>query len=744
VRALVALAAVMSIGPTLVLAASAAADPPAGFATVKVLGGVDEGPGGGPTSFAYAPDGRIFIGRKTGVVDVWDNGVQHTFIDLRDDVNSVQSRGLVGLTVDPNFASNGRVYVLYTQELRPDDPDQGYPAGGQLISIKGKASDPDTADPATKVVLLSGVQSTSRLHSVAGLKFDNNGNLLVGLADASDNGVNQGQALAAEDLNKLNGKLLRIDPSTGLGIPGNPWYDAASPGSVRSRVFAFGLRNPFRFTVDPENGNVYVGEVGWNTWEQLEVFTPTYALKERDRNAGWPCYEGGNGVSLVQGDYQAAPVSAPTCHAIYKQSEGGTGPGSLAPVYGYRHDEVPKSVGSAIVGGPKYTGTSNYPSQYIGKLFIGDFARDGMKTVDPTTGAATDFGTLGSWGSPVDIQIAPDGNVAWLGIASGELREIIYTGGTNRPPTAVAHANPTYGPSAPMLVHFSSAGSTDPDPGDTLTYDWQFGDGRHSTKPNPSHQYLTTGAFTAILTVSDGHPGGQDSAPVQIGVADAFPTISYTSPDPGLRYAVGDTIHVDLLANDTEDGPLSGDSVQTSIVEHTGGHDFPGGDFSGLSGSFVAADLGFEDTHYELISTATDSTGLKTTVRMDVLPATVPVTIASVPSGVSMTVDGVSQVTPYTSLGTYGFADVGRVVNDRRNREGAERLQAGNRNGVVRGRRDEPHDHRRGEGRHRRRTRRAVLGAALEPGGRRDRATHRNGDGPQRRSGGPGTARRRR
>ncbi|MDQ1465876.1 MAG: hypothetical protein QOH10_291, partial [Actinomycetota bacterium] len=572
-----ALATLMSAGTALAFTAPAAADPPGGFATVKVLGNLGAGQGGNPTAFAYAPDGRIFIGRKAGIVNVWDGGTQHTFLDLRDEVNSVQSRGLVGLTLDPGFATNGRVYVLFTQELRPDDPDQGYPAGGQLISIRAKPTDPDTADPSTRVTLVTGFDSVSRLHSVAGLRFDNSGHLLVGFADGSDNGVNEGQALAALDLDRLNGKILRIDPTTGNGVPGNPYYNAADPGSVRSRVFARGLRNPFRFTVDPQNDNVYVGEVGWNTWEQFEVFTPTFTNADRDRNAGWPCYEGGDGVALVQPDYRIAPVSAATCHAIYSPAEGGSGVGSLTPRYGYRHDDPGGGSGSAIVGGPKYTGTANYPAEYLGRIFIGDYARDRMQTVDPATGAATDFGTPGTWGSPVDIQIAPDGNVAWLGIYSAELREIVYTGDTNRPPTASASADVTSGPAAPLTVHFSSAGSSDPDSGDLLTFSWDFGDGSSpSTRANPRHIFATTGAFTVTLTVSDGHPGGTDTDTVRISVADDPPTIAFTAPDPGLRYAVGDTIAVALVANDHEDGPLSGDSVQTNIVQHTGGHTFPG------------------------------------------------------------------------------------------------------------------------------------------------------------------------
>src|SRR5262249_19851327 len=158
---------------------------------------------------------------------------------------------------------------------------------------------------------------------------------------------------------------------------------------------------------------------------------------------------------------------------------------------------------------------------------------------------------------------------------------------------------------------FSSAGTSDPD-GDPLTYSWDFGDGRMSTKPNPQHTFRKAGGYQVTLTVSDGHPGGFATASLQIGAADAFPPLSYTSPLPSDRFAIGDTIDVALAAHDTEDGALSGESVQTTIVEHTGGHVFPGGSFSGTSGSFQFADLGFDDTYYELDSTATDSAGLQT------------------------------------------------------------------------------------------------------------------------------------
>ena len=492
---------------------------------------------------------------------------------------------------------------------------------------------------------MTGIDSTATLHSVAGLRFGNDGSLFVGIGDGNGNGVGTGTSIKAEDLDLLNGKILRIDPVTGRGVPSNPYYQPGNPDSVRSRVFARGFRNPFRFTIDPTNGTLYVGDVGWNKWEMFQVFPLSVSNPDVNRNAGWPCYEGGNGVSLVQPDYAAAPSTSAICHAIYTPAQGGTGQGALAPLYGYLHDTPGGEFGSAIVGGPRYLGTSNYPSSYVGKVFIGDYARSRIQTVDLSTGVATMFGTEGSWGNPVDMQIAPDGNVAYLGIGSAELNEIVANG-ANNPPVAAVSADHTSTIGSSLTVQFSSAGSHDPD-GDPIQLSWNFGDGSNlSSQPNPSHTY-TTGVYEAKLTVTD-DGGATGTATLQINVGIEPPVVHITAPAPTVKFKVGDTIAVKVKATDPQDGNLGGDHVSTTIQYWTGGHMFPVVDFNGLSGSFVAADNGFVNAFYRIITTATNSSGVSGIATRDVLPLTAPVTVTSTPSGLSVTVDGLPHVTPYT------------------------------------------------------------------------------------------------
>jgi glucose/arabinose dehydrogenase len=649
-RVLVAAVLVSASFATVGAARGLVAGPPVGFATSLVVGGLHDGVGGLPVAFAFAPDGRVFVARKTGVIDVYDGGVQHVFWDLRDEVNTIQSRGLLGLALDPHFASNHRLFAMFTQDLDPAHPDQAGPAGGEIVRVTQQAGNADAVDLSSRVTLLSGYQSISREHTVGALRFDAAGNLLASFGDAADLGVGDGAALAALDLNDLRGKVIRIDPVTGLGVPGNPYFDAGAPASVRSKVLARGFRNPYRFTIDPDNGTVYVGDVGWNTWEMLNAFPTTVADPNRDRNAGWPCYEGGNGVALPQPDFEFAPISQAACQAIYSPDQGGTGVGVSAPLYGYRHDDPGGQNGSAITTGPKYVGTAKYPAQYVGKLFIGDYARDRFQTVDPVTGVAADFGVPGGWGNPVDIQIAPDGNVVYLAIGASEIREIVYTG-SNHVPAAVATATATSSPTAPFTAQFKGSASSDADPGDTLTYDWDFGDGSaHSSLVNPTHLYVAAGSYDATLTVSDGHPGGAVATDLWIDVVNTPPAISLTSPAPSLRYVIGDSITLGLDAQDAQDGALTGADVSTQVRLIHLGHFHPVIDFTGTSASFDVVDHGSDDTYYEVIATATDHFGRSTTSTFDILPEKQPVSITSTPPGAVVSIDGVQATTPYNFM----------------------------------------------------------------------------------------------
>ena len=617
-RALALLACVVA----LFVVPTASAGPPAGFSLETVASGLEQ-----PTAFAHAPDGRIFVAEKPGRVRIVSGGtVVATFIDLRAQTNSHLDRGLIGLALDPDFARNRRVYLAFTEELRPDDPDRAHAAGGRLIRVAASAANLNLADAATRTDLVTGFESQGETHSVGGLRFDPQGRLLMTMGDGSDHLTVDPRALRSYDLDHPNGKLLRVDPETGNGVPGNPYYDPLRPGAHRSRVLARGLRNPFRFQVDPATGRIYIGDVGWSTWEEINLVEPTSADPDVERNFGWPCYEGGamssGGFASVQ---QNGYNFLSACADLFPPSDSpvaGTGRGARAPLYAYRHTPGVIETDAAVVAGPVYPGGS-YGAAFAGRLFFGDYARDSLSTRAPD-GTVRPFGSPGGYGGPVDIGLGPGGDLFYAAIGLGEIRRIVGPGG-NRPPIVRAGAAPRAG-KRPLRVQFSAFGTRDPD-GDRLTYRWSFGDGRGSSGANPVHTYTRRGTFTARLTVSDGRPDGSVTRAVKINVDNTAPRIAVRRTGPA-RYRVGSRIRLRVRASDAETGPVAARRIRWRVVLRHANHIhfFRAG--RGRVVSLRVPDHG-DDSRFEIRITASDGDGASRSRTIILRPRTVPLRITS-------------------------------------------------------------------------------------------------------------------
>jgi len=401
------------------VAGAASTVPPKGFALRVLVRGLDE-----PTGFAWAPDGRIYISQKKGIVRVFDHGRLRLFLNIRKQVNEYDERGLDDIALDPHFAQNRRMYLLFTRELRPDDPDKLHPGSGTLVSLRVSKTHPDRPVPGSFRTLLTGMDVHGPWHAAAGLAFDSKGRLLAGFGDGSvyypkDWGP---AALQTYDLSVLTGKIVRIDPVTGRGVPDNPFYDPAHPDAVRSKVLAYGLRNPFSIHVDRETNVAYVGDVGTDQWEEIDV-VPLSVPRGKRLNYGWPCYEGGDRTPV----HQAAYAQLRACVKRFYDKEESASP-TVPSIYAY-----PGSGGAAVVVGPIYHGKA-YPSRYDGRLFFGDWAKDKLWTLHD--GKASSFGTIG-YGNPVDIQQTPRGTIAYLAFGLRTLNEITYIGGDSSGPSAV-------------------------------------------------------------------------------------------------------------------------------------------------------------------------------------------------------------------------------------------------------------------------------------------------------------------
>ena len=371
-------------GPTAPLAGAALTGLPPGFVEETVVAaGLSF-----PTTIAFTPAGKILVALKSGIVRVVENGAMlpTPFVDISARVHDNHDRGLLGFAIHPRFPGPPYANLLYTHDppgVLPDAGDSPVARVSQLLRVEADpATGYRTAKAGTEEVLM-GVNSTraniglesngentafascmtgrtmagtpvedciasdETSHSVGSRAFGPDHSLYVSSGDAPTS------LTSRADAHSLNGKILRISAFTGAGLPDNPFYDPARPAANRSKVWAYGLRNPFRLTVNPVSGEAYIGDVGWNTWEEIDI--------GKGSNFGWPCYEGGvlggneGGVttSLQNGPFRTNSTTSAACGALYARGESAV----RAPVYSYAH----LGLGASANAGAVYNGTS-YPA----------------------------------------------------------------------------------------------------------------------------------------------------------------------------------------------------------------------------------------------------------------------------------------------------------------------------------------------------------------------------------------------
>jgi glucose/arabinose dehydrogenase len=682
--------------------AAVAGDLPAGFHDTIAIDGIN-----GPTAVRFAPDDEVFVAQKNGEIlrfDDLDDQTPTLFADLRKEVYDNGDRGLLGLAIDPEFPTRPYVYALYTfDHVLGEDAPGSFPRWGKKSSnyegdpcpqpgnvgvdacpVSGRLvrlTDEGGKAAASQKVLIEDWCQQNSTHSIGALQFGPEGALFASGGEGAsylepDYGQfgwphkNQcgdppggealtppgaeGGSLRSQDLltpypadpTGLDGSLIRIDPDTGAGLPGNPLY--SSLDANERRIVAYGFRNPFRFAIDPDREEVFVNNVGNGTDEEVDRIGLTPSTPY---NSGWPCYEGNH----RNPDFDNLNLGL--CEDLYAQ------PGAAsAPFFSYDHgdpvapgDPCPSGEGSAITGSTIYPGGA-FPDEYDGALFFADAVRGciyamlaGSVGGGPDPDAVRPFLTDGGQYTGADIEVGPDGNLYYLSLFGDEaVHRISYDPVV---PIAKLTADKEWG-GLPLTVNFNAGGSS----GAGLRYAWDLdGDGSFETNgafastgsATQTRVYNTAVNRTISVRVKNTE-GFTSTAAIAIYPGDSPPKVSIDSPAESLTWRVGQQIAFSGSAvSDSGNGaaiapggpPSSpeGLSWRTKILHcpdnenECHAHSLP--DFNDTaSGVLTAVDHNLPSRlRFEL--TATDSRGLSATKAVEIYPRTVTLTAASNPPG---------------------------------------------------------------------------------------------------------------
>jgi glucose/arabinose dehydrogenase len=601
-----------------------------------------------PTALAFTPDGRLLITTQPGRLFIVQNEslLPTPALDLGSVLCTNSERGLLGVAVDPSFAANGFIYLYYTFNKSGSCPANTAAAPVNRVS-RFTLSAANTVSRASELVLIDNIPSPNGNHNGGDLHIGRDGFLYISVGDGGcdyrgDSGC-AGLNDAARDQHVLLGKILRITRTGGIPTS-NPFLGAdsvrchitgrAAPGQKCQETFAWGLRNPFRMAFDPNAAGVrfFINDVGQNAWEEIDE-------GRSGADYGWNVREG----HCVNG-------STSNC--------GVPPAGMTNPIFDYSH-----TGGCASITGGAFVPGGVWPLEYEGAYLFSDYVcgsifrltRNATGTYTRTTFASG----LGA-SSAVAMIFGPFGGTQALYYTTfaggGQVRRIAATG--NRTPLAQATASPRSG-AVPLTVRFDASASSDPD-GDALSFTWNFDDGSGgATGAVVTHTYSAPGRFTAVVTVRDSR-GAAATASIIVDAGNTPPAPTISSPTASQRFAVGETITLRGSASDAQDGTLADTRLSWQVILHHDAHTHPYfGPVAGNAVTFQAPapeDLAATSTSFlEIRLTATDSQGASAIAQRNFQPRLVPVSFASTPTGLGLTINGTSITTPRTVTSWAGY-----------------------------------------------------------------------------------------
>jgi glucose/arabinose dehydrogenase len=589
---------------------------PSGFSDSVIASGLTS-----PTAMEFAPDGRAFITIQSGQVLLYKNGhiLPTPFVTLHD-VDGIVERGLLSVTVDPNFDQNHYVYFFYTA----NDP----VSHNRVVRFTANG---DVADPNSEVDLIDLPNIGSAIWHMGGaMHFGPDGKLYVALGDYQ-------QSTTAQNLNVLTGKILRFNADGSIPAD-NPFYSTAT--GMNRAIWAYGLRNPFSSAFDPGSGKFFINNVGEDEYE-------TIFLGRAGANYGWPTAEG------------------PRNNPAFDQ-----------PIYVYAHG----SPGNAVIGGAFYDGvTPQFPQQYANQYFFADYVQGWIKTMNPTTHVVSSFATGFSF--PDAVRVSPDGSLfiltrgtqrekVALDSGLGGLEQVRYTPATS-PKITLQPTNQLANVGGSVTFTASASGAQ------PLTYQWQRNGQNLANTNSPSYTLSSVSAadngakFDVVVTNSFGS-ATSTSATLTVSAAKP-PTGTITLSPNATLYTAGDTFTATATGKSSTGAALPAGAFvwQVDFQHETHAHPFvpPTPGVNKITFTIPRTGETSPVVWYRIYLTVTDPlTQLSTTIIREIHPREATITVNSNIPGLGINVDGQPAPLPDQVLGVAGItrslsAPLSEVVN---------------------------------------------------------------------------------
>jgi glucose/arabinose dehydrogenase len=578
---------------------------PPGFTEQVIATGINS-----PTTMSLAGDGRIFVAQQNGDVRIIQGGNLLPTSLIHINTLNFGENGLVGLTLDPNFASNGYFYAYYLVGSDDGSPD--------FNRVSRFTATGNIADPASEKILLNldpiAPPASSYTHNGGAMHFGQDGKLYITTGDNID-------GPSAQNLDSFGGKVLRINPD-GTIPADNPTHFQGVSGTTTGEhraIYAIGFRNPFTFDVQPGTGKIYINDVGEDTWEEIDEL-------HAGANYGWPATEGAT-----------------------------SDPRFTGPIFTYHHG-FSADTGLAITGGAFYDPAHpNFPGQYNGDYFFVDFVNNWIHTYNPATGKVDYFASNLTRGGAVDLDVDSNGDLYYLARGTTGADAGIYRIRLANYPAIAQQpggARLTVGGTVTLSVIANGAGP--------LRYQWTRNGFNIAGATGPTLTIKTTAVddqATYRIVVSNDFGAIVSNGAVLTVTTSTPPTAKITSPSADIRFVAGQTITVNGLGTDPESGVLPGSAMTWTVDYHTGSA--PPRPFvtatTGTSVTFTVPTLTpytRADVFYRITLTVTDPTGYTDTTTLDLQPQTALVTVAATSADASVTVDGqpMGQIDKFTGV----------------------------------------------------------------------------------------------